>query len=95
MTEEQLVGVWIIDLVQGTRFASVRYHFEKHGPIVGAADIAEYVRLALRFRAEVRSRSGPGQPVIGRTPGVRCWKKLGYFIHIAPNDEIVSFGTTG
>ena len=93
MTEEELEGVWIIDPIQKTRLAAVKQHFDKHGAEVGAADIEQYVRQAVGFRAEAKKRNGAGQRVIGRTPGVRSWKKAGKFIHLAPNEEIASFGT--
>ncbi len=92
MTEEQLEGIWIVDPVEATRLAAVEYHYEKHGAKLGAADIAQYVRQAISFREEAKKRNGAGKPVIGPTPGVRSWKKLGRFIHLAPNGEIVSFG---
>jgi hypothetical protein len=94
MTEEQLVGIWIIDPVEKTRLAAVNEHYDKHGVNVNATDVEQYVRKAVAFREEAKKRNGVRKPVPGRTPGVRSWKKLGYFIHLTPNNEIVSFGTT-
>ncbi len=95
MTEEELIGIWIIDPVQETRLAALEAHYKKHGVEVGAANLEQYVRQAIAFRVEARKRNGPGKPVIGLTPGVRNWKKSGRFIHLASNDEIVSFGAVG
>jgi len=92
MTEEELVGIWIVDPVEKTRVAAVEQHFEKHKSQLGATSIEQYVRQAVSFREEAKKRNGAGKVVVGRTPGVRSWKKLGRFIHLAPNDEIVSFG---
>ena len=94
MTEEELVGIWIIDPLEKTRLAAVNEHYDKHGANVKAADAEQYVRKAVAFREEAKKRNGAGKPVPGRTPGVRSWKKLGYFIHLTLNNEIVSFGTT-
>ena len=94
MTEEELEGVWIVDKVENTRLAALNEHFDKHGAEVNAVDVEQYVRKAVAFREEAKKRNGAGKPVPGRTPGVRAWKKLGYFIHLAPNNEIVSFGTS-
>lgn len=95
MTEEELEGVWIVDPIKKTRLASAEYHFGEHGIEVNAADLDQYVRQALAFREEAKKRNGAGKAVLGKTPGVRCWKKSGRFIHLTPNNEIASFGTTG
>ena len=92
MTEEELVGIWIVDPVKQTRLAAVIRHFEKHKAVLGTKDIEQYVRQAIAFREEVKKRNGTGKPVFGRTPGVKSWTKMGRFIHLAPNNEIVSFG---
>lgn len=95
MTEEELVGIWIIDPIKKTRLASAEYHFGEHGIEVNAADLDQYVRQALAFREEAKKRNGAGKAVPGKTPGVRCWKKSGRFIHLTSNNEIASFGTSG
>lgn len=95
MTEEELEGVWIVDPIKKTRLASAEYHFGEHGKEVNAADLDQYVRQALAFREEAKKRNGAGKAVLGRTPGVRCWRKSGRFIHLTPNNEIASFGTSG
>ncbi|MGI4790463.1 MAG: hypothetical protein ACRYFS_16620 [Janthinobacterium lividum] len=92
MTEEDLVGIWIVDPVKKTRLAAVTRHFEKHRDVLGVSDIGHYVRLAVAFREEAKKRNGSGKPVFGRIPGVKSWIKTGRFIHLAPNNEIVSFG---
>lgn len=92
MTEEDLVGIWIIDPVKKTRLAAVQRHFGKHKAILSVSSIEQYVRQAVAFREEAKKRSGAGKPVPGRTTGVKSWAKLGRFIHLAPNNEIVSFG---
>lgn len=93
MTEEQLVGIWIVDPVKGTRLASVRYHFTEHGSDVGAGNIDQYLRQAVDF---ARNRTGRSRPVIGQTPGVRRWEKADRYIiryiDMTPAGEIVSFG---
>lgn len=92
MTEEELEGVWIVNPIKKTRLASAEYHFGEHGEEVNAVDLNQYVRQALAFREEAKKRNGAGKAVFGKTPGVRCWKKLGRFIHLTPNNEIASFG---
>lgn len=92
LTEEQLVGIWIVDPIKRTRLASIQYHFGEHGANVGAKDLDQYLRQAIAFREEAKKRNGSGKPVVGKTLGVRSWTKLGKFIHLAPSNEIVSFG---
>ena len=74
MTEEELVGIWIVDPVAKTRIAAVEYHFEKHKTKLGATSIEQYVRQAVSSREEAKKRNGAGKPVVGRTPGVRSWR---------------------
>ena len=92
MTEEQLVGVWIVDPIKKTRLAAVTWHFKKHKAALEATTLEQYIKQAIAFREEAKRRNGSGKPVVGKTPGVRSWAKLGRFIHLAPNNEIVSFG---
>ena len=95
LSEEDLVGIWIVDPIKKTWLASAQYHFGEHGKEVNAIDLDQYVRQALAFREEAKKRNGAGKAVLGKTPGLRCWKKLGRFIHLAPNNEIASFGISG
>ena len=92
MTEEQLVGLWIVDPVKKTRLAAVVRHFDKHKDALGTDTLEQYVRQAVAFREEAKKRNGSGKPIPSKTPGVKGWAKLGRFIHLAPNNEIVSFG---
>ena len=92
LTEEQLVGVWIVDPIKKTRLAAAIWHFEKHKAALEATTLEQYVRQAIAFREEAKRRNGSGKPVVGKTLGVRSWTKLGKFIHLAPSNEIVSFG---
>ena len=92
MTDEQLEGVWIVDPVKKTRLAAVVRHFDKHKAALGTETLEQYVRQAVAFREEAKKRNGAGKPVPGKTPGVKSWSKLRRFIHLAPNNEIVSFG---
>ena len=89
LTEEELVGFWIVDPGQKTRIAAISYHFREHGREVGAETVEQYLRKAVAFRQE---KVGSGRPVDGSTPGVKRYVKLGKFVDIAPNGEIVSFG---
>ena len=92
MTEEELVGIWVIDPVRETRLAAVTRHYEVHGEEVDADDLDQYVRKSVAFSQEARKRNGPGKIVNGLIPNVRRWKKLGRYIDVAANGEIVSFG---
>lgn len=89
LTEEELVGYWIMDHVQKTRIAAIDYHFREHGKQVGAENIEQYLRKAVAFRQEKR---GSGKPVDGPTPGTKRYLKQGKYIDITPDGEIVSFG---
>lgn len=92
MTEEELVGIWVVDPAKQTRLAAFLRHYEKHGDEVGAEDAKQYLNKALAFNQEARKRRGQGRLVEGPTPDVREWKKSGRYIHVASNGEIVSFG---
>lgn len=92
MTEEELVGLWVVDPVQGTRMAAATRHYKVHGEEVGANDLDQYVRKAVAFSQESKKRNGAGRAVSGLIPDVRRWKKSGRYIDVAPNGEVVSFG---
>ncbi len=92
MTEDELVGVWIVDPVRQSRLAALNRHFDAHGAEMGAQNAERYVRMAVAF---AREKTGKGYLVSGLTPGVRRWRKAGKYIDIAPNGEIVSFGKSG
>jgi hypothetical protein len=92
LTEEELVGKWIVDKGQKTRIAAIGYHFREHGREVGAETIENYLWKAVASRQE---KKGAGKPVDGPTPGTKRYIKQGKYIDIEPNGEIVSFGSTG
>ena len=87
MTEEELIGLWANDPIQGTRLPAFKRHYEKHHAAVAAVDEAQYLRKAVEFSRNPRGR---GVPV----PGVRRWQKLGRYIDLTPSREIVSLGAT-
>jgi RHS repeat-associated protein len=69
---------------------SLLYHFNKHGAEVGAADVAQYLRKAEAFAQNLRGATRSA--VQGATPGVTRYKKLGKFIDIDADGNIISFG---
>ena len=93
MTEEDLVGIWIVDPIQGTRLGSITHHFLVHGREVGAESIDQYLNRAAAFLITAKNRNGRGQKVMGKTLGVRRWEKLGKYIDVTFDGEIVSFGS--
>jgi len=92
VTEEELVGIWVTDPIHGTRLAAAIRHYEVHGAELGAEDLDQYVRKAVAFSQEAKKRNGLGKIVGGLIPNVRRWKKLGKYIDVATNGEVVSFG---
>ncbi len=92
LTEEKLVGFWIVDPGQKTRIAAIGYHFREHGKEVGAETVEQYLRKAVAFRQE---KVGAGKPVDGPTPGTKRYVKQGKYIDLTPDGEIVSFGSIG
>lgn len=70
--------------------ASLAFHFEKHGAEVGAADAIQY-----RLKAEAFAKNLRGArkfPVNGATEGVTRYVKNGYYIDIAADGSIISYG---
>jgi hypothetical protein len=59
---------------------------------VDAANLDQYFCKAVAFSQEAKKHNGPGKIVSGLIPNVRRWKKLGRYIDVAANGEIVSFG---
>jgi hypothetical protein len=69
---------------------SLRAHFAKHGSEVGAKDIDHYLRKAEGFAQNLKGATKGPAP--GATPGVVRYKKLGKYIDIDPDGNIISFG---
>lgn len=92
MTEEELEGVWAVDPIQRTRIVLLQYHFDIHGSEVDAVDIQQYLHKATAFAVTAKHKNGRGRSVEGKTPGVRRWEKLGKYVDITSDGEIVSFG---
>ncbi|UTI53576.1 hemagglutinin repeat-containing protein [Fusobacterium polymorphum] len=70
---------------------SVEYHFNEHGEEVGANDIRQYLRKAKEFARNLKRARIVGR-VKGKTPGVIRYEKMGKYIDLAPNGDIISFG---
>ena len=69
---------------------SLTEHFAKHGAEVGAKDIDQYLRKAEAFAQNLR---GATKSVIdGATPGVTRYKKLGKYIDLDRDGNIISLG---
>lgn len=69
---------------------SLTEHFAKHGAEVGAKDIDQYLRKAEAFAQNLRGATKSA--VDGATPGVTRYKKLGKYIDLDRDGNIISFG---
>ena len=69
---------------------SLADHFRKHGAEVGAKDIDQYLRKAEAFAQNLRGATKSA--VEGATPGVTRYKKLGKYVDIDRDGNIISFG---
>ena len=74
-----------------TAAESLEYHFAEHGAEVGATNVDQYLRKAEGFAQNLRGATK--SPVDGATPGVIRYKKLGKYIDIDREGNIISFGT--
>ena len=74
----------------GSAEESLLDHFSRHGTEVGAKDAAQYLRKAEGFSQNLRGAQK--SPVPGDTPGVTRYKKLGKYIDIDSEGNIISFG---
>lgn len=74
-----------------TQIASLDSHYAKHGSQVGASNIIQYLNKADGFSQNLRGSHISNVP--GSVPGVKRYRKLGKYIDIAPNKQIISFGT--
>jgi RHS repeat-associated protein len=70
---------------------SLKAHFRKHGREVGASDPDQYLRKAEGFAQNLRGATK--SPAEGPTPGVTRYKKLGKFIDLDADGNIISFGS--
>ena len=71
--------------------ATIKYHYNKHKEEVGADSLLQYLRKAKAFSKNLRGAKK--REVTGATKGVMKYEKNGKYIEIAPNGDIVSFGT--
>jgi hypothetical protein len=69
---------------------SLNYHYTKHGAEVGAVDAAQYLRKAEAFAQNLKGAKRSRVP--GSTPGVIRYRKLGKYIDIDSEGNIISFG---
>lgn len=69
---------------------SLKAHFEKHGPEVGAQTVEQYLNKARGFANNLRGAQR--FPVKGATEGVVRYVKNGRYIDLAPDQSIISFG---
>lgn len=72
---------------------SIVFHFEKHGKEVKAKSAASYLNKAREFRTTAKKGVKPTK-VKGEIDGVKRYRKNGKYIDLAPDNRIVSFGTT-
>ena len=70
---------------------SIEHHYKKHGEEVGASDLRQYLRKAKEFARNLKRARIVGR-VKGKTPGVIRYEKMGKYIDLAPNGDIISFG---
>ena len=75
----------------GSAEESLMAHFGKHGAEVGAKDIDQYLRKAEGFAQNLRGATK--SRVQGPIPGVTRYKKLGKYIDLDSNGNIISFGS--
>jgi len=71
--------------------ATIEYHYKKHKEEVGADSLLQYLRKAKAFSKNLRGAKKSN--VMGATKGVIKYEKNGKYIEIAPNGDIISFGT--
>ena len=71
--------------------ATIKYHYNKHKEEVGADSLLQYLRKAKAFSKNLRGAKK--REVTGATKGVMKYEKNGKYIEIAPNGDIISFGT--
>lgn len=72
---------------------SIVFHYEKHGKEVKAKSAASYLNKAREFRTTAKKGVKPTK-VKGEIDGVKRYRKNGKYIDLAPDNRIVSFGTT-
>ena len=71
--------------------ATIEYHYKKHKEEVGADSLLQYLRKAKAFSRNLRGAKKSN--VMGATKGVIKYEKNSKYIEIAPNGDIISFGT--
>ena len=71
--------------------ATIEYHYKKHKEEVGADSLLQYLRKVKAFSKNLRGAKKSN--VMGATKGVIKYEKNGKYIEIAPNGDIISFGT--
>lgn len=69
---------------------SLKAHFEKHGPEVGAQTVEQYLNKARGFANNLRGAQR--FPIKGATEGVVRYVKNERYIDLAPDKSIISFG---
>jgi len=74
----------------GSAADSLKAHFAKHGAGVGAKDIDQYLRKAEGFAQNLKGATKSS--VEGATESVTRYKKLGKYIDIDREGNIISFG---
>ena len=79
-------GKWSFDDVDD----SIEHHYKKHDEEVGASDFRQYLRKAKEFARNLKRARRIGE-VKGATPGVVRYEKMGKYIDLAPNGDIISF----
>ncbi len=72
---------------------SIVFHYNKHGKEVKAKSAASYLNKAREFRTTAKKGVKPTK-VKGEIDGVKRYRKNGKYIDLAPDNRIVSFGTT-
>ncbi|MGL9730417.1 DUF6531 domain-containing protein [Enterococcus sp. DIV0756] len=70
---------------------SLLKHYRKHGKEVGAQDVDQYLRKAQEF-ARTAKKGSKKSKVDGYVKGVIRYRKNGYYIDLAPDGSIISFG---
>jgi RHS repeat-associated protein len=88
---KSLVKQWAPDAVQGTRAASIEYHFAEHQAEVGAKNLWQYLRKAQGFAQNLKGATS--HPVEGATEGVTRYIKNGKYIDLTADKKIISFGS--
>lgn len=72
---------------------SIVFHYNKHGKDVGAKSAASYLNKSIQWRKTAK-KGAKVKSIPGEVPGVKRYSKNGRYIDLAPDNRIISFGTT-